>query len=158
MSDYRVVALSPEVVEEVRRTHRAPDYGHPAWLEEKHPAGAPCRTCLRRFEADEPRLLFTYDAFRGRATPPLPGPIYVHAVECERYAPDEPLPPYFVDKPMTFQAYGDGRRLVSERQVDNNAAETIADMFARPEVSYVHARSADAGCYLFTVERPAREA
>ena len=127
-------------------------------MEEKHEAGAACRVCLTRFAADEPRLLFTFDAFRGRAVPPLPGPIYVHAAECEPHDADTPLPPYFLGKPVTFQAYGEGRRLVVEREIHQDVEEAIADLLASPEVFYIHARSVDAGCYLFTVERAVEQA
>jgi hypothetical protein len=62
----KIVAISTEVAETVRRTMRAPVYGFPARKELATDA-APCRHCLRLItpQVDE-AILFTYDRFHWR--------------------------------------------------------------------------------------------
>ena len=79
MIPIRVVAIPTEIADSVRRTGKDPRYGHPA-----HTAvageGAPCRHCLQIIAAgSENATLFTYDAFEGIESLPLPGPVYIHA-------------------------------------------------------------------------------
>lgn len=65
MAQYKVVSLSKEVADQVRKMQKAPDYGHPAFTEVAGGYG-PCRECLRTFHVgQENRILFTYDPFRG---------------------------------------------------------------------------------------------
>jgi hypothetical protein len=78
------VAIPSEVAESVRATGKAPVYGFPA--HQDIAAGrAPCPHCLRLIRVwDEQLPLFTCDPFRELGVPPLPGPIYIHAEQCER--------------------------------------------------------------------------
>ncbi len=56
-----VRGISQELADEVRRTRRAPDYGHPAHLELAQNGTGPCRCCLEPFVIrQEERLLLTY--------------------------------------------------------------------------------------------------
>ena len=88
MTAMRVVAIPTEVADSVRNTMRAPKYGFPAHSEIAAEA-APCRHCLKTFIAGTDRaILFTYDRFAGVEELPQPGPIYVHAENCPRYAGD----------------------------------------------------------------------
>jgi hypothetical protein len=101
---------------------------------------------------EERMILFTYDAFRGREDIPLPGPVFVHERDCTPYAGDG-FPEQFAAQSLVLDAYRDGRQLVVEERVDGTAAEReLSDLLARPEIDYVHVRSAKAGCYLFTVQ------
>ncbi len=85
MIPIRVVAIPTEIADAVRRTHKDPHYGHPAHTEIAG-EGAPCRHCLQIIAAgSENATLFTYDAFEGIESLPLPGPVYIHAEACERY-------------------------------------------------------------------------
>src|SRR6476620_2558880 len=63
MQQYRVVAVGSPITDVVRRTLKAPGYGHPAHVEVAAGYG-PCRQCLRDFAVgQERRILFTYDPF-----------------------------------------------------------------------------------------------
>ncbi len=85
MIPIRVVAIPTEIADAVRSTHKDPHYGHPAHTEIAG-EGAPCRHCLQIIAAgSEKATLFTYDAFEGIESLPLPGPVYIHAEACERY-------------------------------------------------------------------------
>ena len=105
-------------------------------------------------EGAERATLFTLDPFAGIETLPLPGPIYIHADGCVRYAENAGIPNKLMTSPRTLNAYARGRRLMAQEYVDfANAEGTIARLFARPDVDYVHVRSTTAGCYTFRLER-----
>jgi Protein of unknown function (DUF1203) len=154
MIPIRVVAMPTEIADAVRRTHKDPHYGHPA-----HTAvaaeGAPCRHCLQIIGAGvEKATLFTYDAFEGIESLPLPGPVYIHAEVCGRYPENGGFPAQLRNSPRTLNAYARGRQLiVTEYVVNGNLDAGIQKLFARPDVDYIHVRSTTAGCYTFRIER-----
>jgi Protein of unknown function (DUF1203) len=154
MTAIRVVAIPTQIADGVRASGKAPRYGHPAHTEIAAGFG-PCRHCLRTFAVGaERRTLFTYDAFAGVASLPLPGPVFIHADGCERYPEDGGYPAQLRKYPTTFNAYGKGRRLVAQEYVaDGNVSEAIEQLFLREDVDYIHARNTEAGCYGFRVER-----
>ena len=64
-----VRGVPQQIADEVRRTQRAPGYGHPAHSEIARGTG-PCRCCLRPFVTGrESRLLFTYRGANTRLVP-----------------------------------------------------------------------------------------
>ncbi|HEV7979845.1 DUF1203 domain-containing protein [Amycolatopsis sp.] len=152
MTGIQVVPMDQAVAKEVRSTLLAPGYGHPAWNDDIE-GTAPCRLCLTMIKPGEERMiLFTYDAFHGREDIPLPGPVFVHERDCTPYD-GESFPEQFVRQSLVLDAYRDGRQLVLETRVDGTeAAAELSDLLARPEIDYIHVRSAKAGCYLFTVQ------
>jgi hypothetical protein len=99
-------------------------------------------------------VLFTYDAFSGTESLPLPGPVFIHEEPCTRYAEDRGFPDDMRSHPLTFNAYGRGRRLRVQEYVDDGRVEpTIERLLARPDVDYIHVRDTDAGCFDFRIER-----
>lgn len=52
MPDFRFLGLPTDHADAVRKTRRAPDYGHPAHRETATGYG-PCRHCLRTFRVGE---------------------------------------------------------------------------------------------------------
>ena len=151
---FRVIAIPTDIAESVRATRRAPVYGHPA-SEEVATGFGPCRHCLRAFKAGaDRRILFTYDPFMQLEVLPLPGPVFVHALHCERYAEDAGFPTDLRAHALTFNAYARGRHLVAQAYAENGSIdETIANLLARYEVAYIHVRNTEAGCYDFRIER-----
>jgi hypothetical protein len=154
MPGYRVVAIPSEVADAVRSTHKSPGYGHPAHAEVSTGHG-PCRLCLRTFAVGrDRRILFTYDAFAGAESLPLPGPVFVHEAPCERYAEEAGFPDDLRPHPLTLNAYGRGRWLRAQEYVTDGRAEPVIErLFARSDVDYIHVRDTDAGCFDFTIER-----
>jgi uncharacterized protein DUF1203 len=157
MQQIRIVAIPTKVAESVRATMQAPVYGHPAHHEVGTDA-APCRHCLRLITAGvDHRILFTYDRFAGVESLPLPGPVFVHAEACERYEEDAGFPDELRASPRTLEGYARGRRLVAQEYVTNgNMERAIEQIFARPDVDYIHVNSTTAGCYTFRIERQDR--
>lgn len=158
MQQIRVVAIPTRVAESVRATMLAPVYGHPAHRE-MGTDSAPCRHCLRLITAGvDHRILFTYDRFAGVESLPLPGPVFVHAEACQRYREDAGFPDELRSSPRTLEGYARGRRLVAQEYVTNgNMERAIEQIFARPDVDYIHVNSTTAGCYTFRIERQDRQ-
>jgi hypothetical protein len=60
---------------------------------------------------------------------------------------------------LTFNAYAQGRRLVSQRYVSNGIVEPeLQRLLQDRDVAYIHVRDTDAGCYDFCIERTSDEA
>jgi len=154
MLNMRVVAIPTEVATAVRETLQAPLYGFPAHAE-LGTDDAPCRHCLRLIAANsQRRILFTYDRFAGVENLPQPGPVYIHADNCPRYAIDAGFPHELRSSPRTLEAYAKGRKLIAQEFVSDGKFENIIDqLFARPEVDYIQVHSTTAGCFTFRIER-----
>ena len=156
MNPFRIVAIPPEVAREVRLTMRAPVYDFPAH-EELSVDAAPCRHCLRlTTPGEDRRILFTYDRFRGIETNPQPGPVYIHADACPRYAENAGFPEELRGSPRTLEAYSRGRRFVAQEYVNDGQFEpAIEKLFAHAGVDYRQVHSTTAGCFTFRIERAA---
>ena len=154
MEVFRVSAIPTAIAESVRHTQKAPGYGFPAHKEVA--AGrAPCRHCLRLIKVNEEELLlFDYDPFQELGVPPLPGPIYVHAQDCQRHEGGRSFPEEYRGRLLTLDAYGEDRVLLKELRLTHGEEDSAAaSLFANPEVKYIHVRSTEAGCYLFRLDR-----
>jgi hypothetical protein len=159
MQPYRVVAVQDPIASAVRKTLLSPGYGHPAHIEVATGHG-PCRQCLKPFViGNERRILFTYDSFHGKEDLPLPGPVFIHEQECERYPEDGGFPADMLSYPFTLNAYASGRRLIAQRYVSDGVIESeISALLQDRDVSYIHVRDTQAGCYDFCIERADDEA
>jgi hypothetical protein len=159
MHAYRVVAVEDRIADAVRKTLRSPGYGHPAHTEVATGYG-PCRQCLRAFGVGtERRILFTYDPFYAREKLPLPGPVFIHEHDCDRYPENGGFPLDMLSQRLTLNAYARGRRLVSQRYVSNGIVEPeLQRLLHDRDVAYIHVRDTDAGCYDFCIERTNHEA
>ena len=158
MQSYRVLAVGGPIANAVRKTLWSPGYGHPAHTEVATGYG-PCRQCLKTFSVGrDRRILFTYDPFYGSEKLPLPGPVFIHENDCERYPEDGGFPVDMLSHHLTLNAYARGRRLVAQRYVSNGGVETeLQQLFQDHDVAYIHVRDTDAGCYDFCIERTSEE-
>ncbi len=153
MSNYRAVAIPTRLVNKVRTTMKAPMYGHPAHLETATGYG-PCRHCLRTFRiGEESRILFTYNSFLNVETIPLPGPVFVHAEGCERYAEEAGYPQELLAHGAVLNAYGKGQTLVARTVVEKAGhEEAVQRLLDTPGVDYIQVHDLEAGCYDFRIE------
>ncbi|MEP6925836.1 MAG: DUF1203 domain-containing protein [Pyrinomonadaceae bacterium] len=151
--NFRVTGIPPEIARKARETMRSPQYGHPAHADLAKGYG-PCRSCLRTFERDkENRILFTYNAFAGLSNLPLPGPIFIHQDDCQRYEASE-FPPYLRSLPIILEGMGRESWLIAREKVaDENFEMAINRLFAHAAIDYVHLRNAEAGCFIARIER-----
>ena len=154
MRSYRVIALSQEAAAAVRARRVSPFGAHPTYVEVAKGYG-PCRLCLRTFTVGvDRRILLTYDPFAGTESLPLPGPVFIHEEECERYREDAGFPDDLRTHALTLNAYARGRRLTAVEYVrGGNVDETITRLLARPDVDYIHVRDTTAGCFDCRIER-----
>ena len=154
MTPYRVIAMPQDIVVAVRVSRISPFARHPTHVETAQGYG-PCRSCLRAFVIGvDRRILFTYDPFAGLEPLPLPGPVFIHEAECERYAETAGFPDDLRLHALTLNAYGPARRLAAVEYVtDGNVDHVIARLLARPDVTYIHVRDTQAGCYDCRLER-----
>ena len=145
--------ISDDIADEVRTTMRAPQYGHPAHRELARGYG-PCRVCLRTFAVgQEERILFTYQPFREPGSLPAPGPVFIHADACTRYAGAE-LPPDFRALPLVFEGYRTGGQLVVQERVGaRDPEEVLRGIFEEYSADYVHIRNGEAGCFMARADR-----
>lgn len=151
---FRTIAIPSELAESVRTTMLSRFAKHPASVNVATGHG-PCRHCLRTFRVgEENRILFTYDPFDGLETFPLPGPIFIHEAECERYPEDAGFPEELKAHPLTLSSYGRGRVLREQVRIEGSAVEVeIERMLSRDDVDYIHVRDTAAGCYDLRIER-----
>ena len=158
MQSYRVLAVGESIANAVRKTLRAPGYGHPAHSELATGFG-PCRQCLKAFNVGKDRrILFTYDPFYEKEKLPLPGPVFIHENDCERYPEDSGFPAAMLPRHLTLNAYAHGRRLVAQRYVSDGGVEAeLQRLLQDGDVAYIHVRDTDAGCYDFAIERTRKE-
>jgi Protein of unknown function (DUF1203) len=150
---FAVRALPQEVATYVREHDRDPIWGHAAVTELASGFG-PCRVCLRTFrEGEEMRILFTHDTYAAVAEFPQPGPVVIHAVDCDPYDGNG-FPPDLRKLELTFEGVAAGPRVVGlERTEGVNAEAAIERLLERPDVDYVNVRNTGAGCFVARVDR-----
>lgn len=153
MPSFQVVAIPTKIAELVRSSMRSPGYGHPAHREIAAGYG-PCRHCLRTFRIGiEERILFTYDPFHELGVGALPGPIFVHADACERYAERAGFPGDLRAHALLLDVYSAERRLLAEEAVTNESLdERVEHFLENGDVQYIHVRDQQAGCYDLRIE------
>ena len=152
VSRFAVRALPLDVATYVREQGRDPIWGHPARSEPATGFG-PCRLCLRTFREGETRTMFTHDTYAGGAEFPQPGPVYIHAGDCERYDGDG-FPPELRALELTFEGVAAGPRVVAlERSTGEDADGAIGRLLDLAEVDYVNIRNTGAGCFVARVDR-----
>jgi len=150
-----VRGVPQEIADEVRRTRRAPGYGHPAHQEIARGTG-PCRCCLRTFvPGRDSRLLFTFRPRSEEGSLMAPGPVFIHADHCEAWA-GSGFPDGLRTLPLAFEARASGSRVVGLMTDEPGTAETqIEKLFAEQGAEWLHLRHADAGCFIARVDRAA---
>lgn len=120
--------------------------------------GVPCRHCQRDVGKGEPYLILSYRPFSALQPYAESGPIFLHAEPCERYAEPGKAPDMFFKNGRRYLikgyyandriAYGTGTIIEPKDMAD--AAARILD---RPDIAYVHVRSALNNCYQLRIER-----
>ncbi|MFN8444759.1 MAG: DUF1203 domain-containing protein [Caldilineaceae bacterium] len=119
--------------------------------------GVPCRHCLQDVAAGEPYLILAYRPFPEAQPYAELGPIFLHAETCERYVASDQVPPVVArSQRMLIRGYNAQNRIVyGTGQVV--AVERIqgvaATLFERPEIAYIHVRSASNNCYSCRIDR-----
>ena len=120
-------------------------------------SGFPCRHCLSDVVAGEPFLILAHRPFREAQPYAETGPIFLHAEACERHGEVAEVPALFLSRAQALiRGYGKDDRIVYGTGQVMPSAEIAAvarDLLARPEVAYLHLRSASNNCYQCRIER-----
>ncbi len=152
----RCIALPTERVRELQ-SGAADDYGLMPERRISDGDGVPCRHCLRHVAAGEAYLVLAYSPFPERQPYAETGPIFLHAGACERAEDGPDLPPISAGTPdYIVRGYGADDRIVYGTGAvtpTECVAARAAELFNRPDVAYIHVRSARNNCYQFRIER-----
>ncbi len=116
--------------------------------------GYPCRITLEDAEPGETLLLLNH-MDHAVATPYRNAyAIYVResAVMANRF--EGSLPPVFANRPIALRGYdADGMLRGATLALAGDAEARIGDLFARPEIAYIHAHNAAHGCFAARIDR-----
>lgn len=118
--------------------------------------GNPCRHCLQNIPEGDEMLILAYRPFLETHPYAETGPIFLCAAQCERYEGEE-LPGILTTSPdYLIKGYGKNDRIVygtgaitPTEQIDAK----VRDIFACPDVAYIHVRSARNNCYQVRIDR-----
>lgn len=151
---FKIQSIDPAIADEVRKLHKSPQYGHPAYtdLGSDRP---PCRSCFNRIEPNlEKRILFTYNHFINVDSYPSPGPIYIHENECTPFNANSTIPEYLNEMQLILEGYGPQRWLLAREMNNNQSIEfLIKSILSDLRIEYIHAYSAKAGCFVARIDR-----
>jgi hypothetical protein len=118
-------------------------------------AGVPCRVTLALVPAGHPYLILAHRPFAGLTPWAETGPIFVAAAG-EPAEPSPRLPAFLTSPQYLLRGYDAGERIVYGTGTLTPTAripQVAADLLARPEVAFVHLRSATNGCFHVRIER-----
>jgi len=158
MNKFKIVPVSKVFAQKMRSTMRD-EFGHQ--ITEKIATGSgPCRVSLKPFKKGiDKRMLLTHSPFEMDNAYNQPGPIFIHSEEVEEYADIFRFPPEIkADKesfPLTLIGYNKEQQMTISLLVgDDDVDELITEIFdSCPDVEYLHARNAQACCFICKIER-----
>jgi hypothetical protein len=158
MQSFKIIPLSKEYADGIRK-RRKDDYGHEV-IEQVATGRGPCRVSLLPFRrGTDRRLLISHSPFSIDNAFDQPGPVFIHAEEVEPYTDVHRFPPEIkADKksfPLTLIGYNADQQMVFTRLVgDDDVDELISTILeTHAEIDFLHARNAQAGCYICRIER-----
>jgi hypothetical protein len=158
MRNFTIVSISADEAAAIRNT-RVDHFGNTV-LEQLATGSGPCRVSLRPFIAGkDKRLLFKHSPFSVDNAFNQSGPVFISADPVEPYSDIHNFPPEIKANkrsfPLTLVGYTTGQMMAHTRLVgDADVEDLIEEIFAtHPEVDYLHARNAQAQCFICRIER-----
>ncbi len=119
--------------------------------------GMPCRHCLANIAAGDPYLILAYRPFPALQPYAETGPIFLHAEECPAYAGGAEVPPILTtSKNYLLRGYSADDRIVygsGAVTAVEDVPKRAGDLLERPDIAYVHVRSAKNNCYQCRIEQ-----
>ena len=157
---FTVHAIAPEVVDALRIKDDAGRTREP-FVDDA--GGSPLRCCNRLSRTGERILLASYSPLRRWATDSgkdpgayvETGPVFLHAVTCAG-PDDDGFPEDYRGLPRVLRTYDANGHILGGRVIDEgdmHPEHAIDEVFADPQVAFVHARALLAGCFTFAIER-----
>jgi hypothetical protein len=158
MNTFKIIPLSKSFVQKIRST-RVDDFGNPV-IEQLATGLGPCRVSLKPFEKGvDKRLLFKHSPFDIENAYNQPGPVFINSDDVEEYSDIHRFPPEIKTNkksfPLTLIGYNKQQMMILTETVgDKDIDELITTIFEqRADVEYLHARNAQACCYICKIER-----
>jgi len=158
MMPFKIVPLSREYANKIRETNKD-DFGNEV-IEQLATGKGPCRVSLKPFVVGEDsRLLIAHSPFTVDNAFNQTGPIFINKNNVEAYQDIHRFPPEIkADKEsfhLTLIGYTKEQMMTFTQLVgDDDVDLLIPKIFeAQPEVEYLHARSAEACCFICKIER-----
>lgn len=131
-------------------------YGNPPERVISNGQGNPCRHCLQQVPEGKEMLILAYRPFRDLHPYAETGPIFLCADACQRGGGTD-LPEVLQSSPdYLIKGYGADNRIVYGTGLIVPPGEMTAkatDIFAKPDIAYIHVRSARNNCYLARIDR-----
>lgn len=158
MIQFKIIPLSKTYAASIREKG-VDEFGHKV-VEQIATGKGPCRVSLKPFvKGVDKRLLLSHSPFTIDNAFNQPGPVFIHSEEVEEYSDIHRFPPEIkADKksfPLSLIGYSNDQRMVLTKLVgEQDVDELIVSIFEKhPEVDYLHARNAEACCYICRIER-----
>ncbi len=149
---FQIRPLSPELAAAARNA-RVDQFGNSLPVVRD---GKPhqCRVCLTLSHPDESVILLAHRPFESQQPYAETGPIFVHERPCQPYVENSIYPPDFPRSAVVLRGYSSDERILDAQAVGKREVETvIAELFANPEIAYLHARNLGHGCFMFRLDR-----
>lgn len=151
------IRFTPIPTETVRalQTGGLDSYGMRADIATSTGAGVPCRHCLGQVPAGQDYLILAHRPFPALQPYAETGPIFLCAAPCAPGGGAE-LPAMLASAQYIVRGYGPDDRIVygTGGVVPTPAIPARAqELLARPDVAYVHVRSAANNCFQCRIDR-----
>jgi hypothetical protein len=151
---YRCIALStPEVLR--YRKASVDDFGYPIQRLRSRET-YPCRHCLREASAERGVLLLSHQLADPRSVYGHPTAIFLCAQECPRFDATDTVAPIVANRHVSFRAFDrHGMMLYAASELAEGSGHggAIRRIFRTPEVAFINAHTAKAGCMLCHITR-----
>jgi hypothetical protein len=158
MKKFKIVPLSKDYAAKIRAAGKD-EFGHPV-IEQLATGSGPCRVSLKPFEKGvDIRLLISHSPFDIDNAYNQPGPVFINKEEVEAYSDVYRFPPEIKANkksfPLSLVGYSKAQLMVFTCLVgDDDVDELIPEIFEQhSEIEYLHARNAQACCYICKIER-----
>jgi hypothetical protein len=117
----------------------------------------PCRHCLADVPVGEEYLVLAYRPFGDLQPYAETGPVFLHARTCDRHPDTSETPEYLLRSPqMIVRGYSAEERIIYGTGAvvpPDRIAEVASSLLGRPEVAFVHVRSATNNCFQCRIDR-----
>jgi hypothetical protein len=158
MKQFKIVPLSSEYANKIKENNKD-DFGHEV-IEQVATGKGPCRVSLKPFAVGKDvRLLISHSPFAVDNAFNQPGPVFIHKKDVEPYNDLYRFPPEIkADKEsfhLTLIGYTKEQMMVFTQLVGNDDVDLLIPKIfeQRPDIEYLHARSAEACCFICKIER-----
>jgi hypothetical protein len=158
MNKFKIVPLSKAFAQKIK-TEMVDSFENPV-IEQLASGLGPCRVSLKPFvKGIDKRLLFKHSPFEIENAYNQSGPIFINSKDVDEYSDVHHFPPEIKANkqsfPLSLIGYNQDQMMVLSKLVGNNDVdELIVEIFNQhPEVEYLHARNAQACCYICKIER-----